>query len=194
MSRLKKIVGLEIIDDIRLGHTWFEYHVLENFIYDTKPAWFVEIGVHEGGLPYLLLQNPLLDDVGYLGIEIDCNIVVPQVKDIIEKRFSSELLCVDCFGLTAFYVLERIKNKILYCDGGHKAIELAYFKKFCNPGDIIFAHDFYDGTRIIRDAPVEFISIEVTANDIIHMEEDTTFERLPEDLFKETRIIGWKKL
>lgn len=194
MSRLEKAAGTEVIDDIRLGHTWFEYHVLEDFICNTKPTWFVEIGVHEGGLPYLLLQNPLLDDVSYLGIELYCELVRPQVKDIIEKRFSSELLCVDCFGLTVFYVLERIKNKILYCDGGHKAIELAYFKRFCTPGDIIFAHDFYDGTRIVRDVLVENISIEVTANDIIHMEEDETFERLPEDLFKETRIIGWKKL
>ena len=194
MSRLQKVIGTEIVDDIRLGHTWFEYHVLEDFICNIKPKWFVEIGVHEGGLAYLLLQNHLMDEIGYMGIELDCNLVRPQVKSIINARLSSELLCVNCFGSTTFYLLEKLKNKIIYCDGGNKAKELLHFKQFCDPDDIILAHDFYDGTRIVRDVPVENISIEVVANDIVHMETDKTFERLEETVFKETRIIGWRKL
>jgi len=50
MSRLEKILGTEIVDDIRLGHTRYEYGVLEWFIYEEQPIWFIEIGVHEGGL------------------------------------------------------------------------------------------------------------------------------------------------
>jgi len=194
MSRLSHVIGTEIVDDIRLGHTWFEYHVLENFILDVMPKWFIEVGVHEGGLAYLLLRNHLLNEVGYVGIEIDCNIIRQQVKNIINERLSSDLLCVDCFGSTAYNMVSTLTNKLIYCDGGNKAKELIHFKQFCDPGDIIMAHDFYDGTRIVRDVPVENISIEVTANDIIHMEEDETFERLDEEIFKETRIMGWRKV
>jgi len=194
MSRLPPVIGTEIVDDIRLGHTWFEYHVLENFIIYIKPKWFIEVGVHEGGLAYLLLQNSLLDEVAYIGIEIDCNLVRPQVKDIINKRLFADLMCVDCFGSDIESLMRSLDNKIIYCDGGFKAKEIIHFKEFCKSGDILMAHDFYDGTRVVRDVPVENISIEVTDNDIAHMECDDFFERLDENIFKETRIIGWRKI
>jgi hypothetical protein len=194
MGRLSNVIGTEIVDDIRLGHTWHEYHILEAFILERMPKWFVEVGVHEGGLAYMLLRNSLLNEVSYLGIELDCNLVRPQVKGIINKRLHSDLLCVDCFGSTAYSLVSNLTDKMIYCDGGNKAKELVHFKQFCDPGDVILAHDFYDGTRIVRDVPVENISIEVVADDIIHMEEDETFERLDEEIFKETRIIGWMKV
>jgi hypothetical protein len=69
MPRLQPVAGTEIVDDIRLGHTWNEYNVLKDFILNENPKWFIEVGVHEGGLSYLLLPEL---DLGYIGIEIDC--------------------------------------------------------------------------------------------------------------------------
>jgi hypothetical protein len=194
MSRLAPVIGTEIVDDIRLGHTWYEYEVLSEFIHEIYPLWFVEVGVHEGGLAYMLLRDNSLNGVGYVGIELDCRLVRPQVKDIINKRLYSDLLCKDCFSSEVFTLVSRMNHKILYCDGGHKAKELKHFKRACSRGDIILTHDFYDGTRVVRDVPVENISIEVVADDIVHMDEDATFERLDEEMFKETRIIGWIKV
>lgn len=193
MSRLEKILGTEIVDDIRLGHTRYEYGVLEWFIYDEQPDWFVEIGVHEGGLAYLLLQNFLFSEVSYMGIELYCDLVRPHVKTVINNRLYSDLWCVDCFSEPVASFVDVLPNKIIYCDGGNKPRELFHFKGLCHPGDIIMTHDFYDGTRVVRGVPVENISIEVVAEDIAHMEEDETFERLDEELFKDTRIIGWRK-
>ena len=194
MNRLEAVLGTEIIDDIRLGHTRYEYGALEWFIYDEKPTFFIEVGVHEGGLAYLLLQNYLFSGISYIGIEIYCDLVQPEVAHIIDKRLSAVLWCVDCFSSRVVSLIRVLPKKIIYCDGGNKPKELLHFKKLCYPGDIIMTHDFYDGTRVVRGVPLENMPIEVTTNDIAHMEKDKTFERLDEEIFKDTRIIGWRKL
>ena len=194
MSRLEAVLGTEIVDDIRLGHTRYEYCTLEWFILDTQPDWFVEIGVHEGGLAYLLLQNSRLNEVAYMGVELYCDLTRPEVKRTINNRLFADLWCIDCFSPEVATFLQNLPNKMIYCDGGDKPRELLYFKNFCASGDIILTHDFYDGSRVVRGVPVENISIEVVASDIVRMENDVTFERLDEETFKDTRIIGWRKL
>src|SRR4030042_6405639 len=191
MGRLEKIIGVEIIktesDEIRLGHTWHEIETLEYFIVREKPSHFIEIGVHEGGLSYILIPRMFCY---YTGIEIDCKIIRPEVIDIYKKYIRyAILMCFDCFSDVVYKCIKSLKNKIIYCDGGHKAQEIAYFKSLLLIGDIIMCHDFYDGTREVRGVPKENISIEVTENDIQIYENDTAFERLPEDIFGETRII-----
>jgi hypothetical protein len=196
MGRLEKIIGVEIIHtyhgEIRLGHTWHEVNVLEDFILKQKPKNFIEVGIHEGGLSYLLIPNILCN---YIGIEIDCSIIRPEVIDVYKKyiRYAS-LMCFDCFSYVVYDCIKPLKNKIIYCDGGHKAQEIAYFKSILSVGDIIMCHDFYDKTREVRGVPKENISIEVTRDDIQIYEKDTAFERLPEEIFGETRIIGWRKI
>ena len=188
MSRLQPVLGTEIVDDIRLGHTWDEYYVLENFIKIEKPAWFIEVGVHEGGLSYLLI--PSLKGINYLGIELDCGIVRPQVKDIYTHHYNAELLCADCFSSTVALAVQRKEGKkIIYCDGGHKVKELHHFKYMCKPGDILMAHDFWDGNRKIKG--VEEPHPEVLPMDIVNIDTTGEFTRLDEDIFKNTRIIGW---
>jgi len=142
----------------------------------------------------LLLQNHLFRGVSYLGLEIYCELVRPHVKSTISNRADSSLWCIDCFSPVVSSFINHIPKKLVYCDGGNKPKELLHFKEFCNSGDIIMTHDFYDGSRVVRGVPVGNISIEVTADDIVHMEEDETFERLDEELFQDTRIIGWRKL
>jgi hypothetical protein len=182
-------MGTEIVDDIRLGHTWEEYRVLREFIFDIYPTWFIEVGVHEGGLSYLLL--PDMEDIAYLGIEIDCGIVRPAVKQRYRENPNAELLCANCFSSTVAVEVQVRKNKIIYCDGGNKVKELHHFKHMCQPGDILMAHDYWDGNRVI--AGVDEVHAEVLPMDIIEIDNSRYFTRLDENIFNETRIIGWTR-
>lgn len=190
MSRLQPVLGTEIVDDIRLGHTWHEYEVLEQFIADERPDWFIEIGVHEGGLSYLLIPKYITKN--YIGIEIDCGIIRPEVIELYERPWAT-LICGDCFGnKVADTISELDGTKIFYCDGGNKALELKHFWTMCNENDIIMAHDFHDGIRKVKGVPEPHP--EVLPTDILHLSVNESFERLPEDVFRETRIIGFRKI
>jgi len=192
MSRLEPSMGVEIINDIRLAHTWYEVSVLENFIKEQKPKYFIEIGIHEGGLSYALI--PKLSCY-YIGIEINCEVIRHEVIKIYEDYImTATLMCFDCFNLVIYNHLIGLDNKIIYCDGGNKALELSHFKSSCNLGDIIMAHDFHDGIRQVRDIPTEYLQPEIRLDDVQVYESDPMFERLSEDIFKETRIIGWKRI
>jgi hypothetical protein len=192
MSRLQEIVGTEIVNDIRLGHTWKEYEVLKQFIFDRQPAWFVEVGIHEGGLPYLLL--PLLGDIRYFGIELDCRIIRPEVRKMFEFYENAYYMCDDCFSETVFDSVGALGNKIIYCDGGNKVEELKHFKNLCKPHDIILSHDFWDGDRKVDS--VEEPHPEVLPMDVVHLDLDETFVRVNEYIhnFDVTRIVGWRKI
>ena len=190
MSRLQPVMGTEIVDDIRLGHTWEEYRTLRDFIKSQNPQWFVEVGVHEGGLSYLLI--PELKETDYLGIELDCGIVRPEVKARYEESLNAKLLCANCFSADVAIEISTLSNKIIYCDGGNKIKELQHFKYFCRSGDIIMSHDFWDGDRKILG--VNEIHPEVTPRDVVHLDISDDFVRINEDIFRETRIVGWRKL
>ena len=191
MSRLEPVVGTEIINDIRLGHTWHEYFVLRDFILNACTDEFVEVGIHEGGLAYLLL--PLLEDIEYIGIEINCGIIRPRVKLRFASYPNAEIICADCFSSSVALAINKPGYKIIYCDGGNKVKELKHFKHLCRPGDIIMAHDFHDGIREVEGIPKRDIHPEVLPEDVVHLDEDETFVRLPENIFETTRIIGWQK-
>lgn len=193
MGRLEVIPGVEIIytpdDEIRLGHTWYEYEVLRDFLEKEQPDHFIEIGIHEGGLSYLLIPRA---SYRYVGVEIDRNLIRLEVQRIYSDYFpEARLIIGDCFNINFFMNIQELPNKVIYCDGGNKAKELEYYKPACKTGDIIMSHDFYDGVRKVRDVPNA--SGEVLPEDVKIFEEDETFERLDEEIFKETRIIGWRK-
>jgi hypothetical protein len=190
MSRLEPVMGTEIVDDIRLGHTWEEYNVLLDFIKKQTHQWFVEVGVHEGGLSYLLI--PELTEMDYLGIEIDCGIVRPEVKAKYNDYSNAKLMCANCFHAEVAIEVSSLSNKIIYCDGGNKVKELHHFKNFCRSGDIIMAHDFWDDDRKVKG--VEEVHPEIYPMDVYHLDSDETFERLDESIFIETRIVGWRKI
>ena len=197
MSRLEKIIGTEIIDDIRLGHTWYEFGVLYLLI-DSQLALgnsttFVEIGVHEGGLSYMLI--PKFPELNYFGVEICCELIRPEVKQLYLNAEKATLICSDCYSDLVASVLKGITQKIVYCDGGGKAKELKHFKALCNPGDILASHDYHDGKSELVSIPPENFPdlIEVSPEDIVHMEMDKTFEPIAVP-FPGTRIVAWRKL
>jgi len=182
MSRLEKVIGTEIIHDIRLGHTFFEVNILKEFIKEQKPDWFFEIGLHEGGLSYLLI--PEFPKLNYLGVELYRHLVRPKVIELYNSDPLKELYFGDCFDQDLLTGIAKQPNKIIYCDGGNKPKELMFFKSACNVGDIIMAHDYYNGTRNVRGVPEEIISKEVLPMDIADLEADETFARLPEQDWK----------
>lgn len=196
MSRLETIIGTEILkienEEIRLGHTLFEVDVLKSFIKKECPDWFVEIGVHEGGLSWLLI--PEFPEINYLGIELNCALTRTQVINLYAGTPTAELLCRDVFDWDVIQRVNKLSRKITYCDGGNKVMELKQYKSACKSGDIIMSHDFSDGIREVRDVPDYFLHPEVYPADVKHLDDDEDFERLPETIFKETRIVGWMKL
>ena len=196
MGRLERIVGTEIVDNLRLGHTWYEFGVLYLLI-DSQLALgnsrtFVEVGVHEGGLPHLLI--PEFPNLNYIGIEIAYGIVRSKVMQRCLTTNRAELIWGDCFNDAIVALLDSLTHKIIYCDGGDKAKELKHFKTLCHPGDILLSHDYYDGSSVFG-VPPEYVptNLEVTPKDIVHMVEDETFEPIAVP-FKGTRIVAWRKL
>lgn len=195
MGRLERIIGTNIItcgdEEIRLGHTWHEIDVIEDIINLEKPERFVEVGVHEGGLSYLLI--PAHPELIYLGIELDWMVT----RSIVRKMYADHnqhFYMGNCFDAGLLEMLSKTSRKMIYCDGGNKSAEVLAYKHVCNPGDLIFCHDYYDGKRKVREVPVANISIEVKPEDIEHMETSPIFERYPERFLDETRIIGWRRI
>jgi hypothetical protein len=121
-----------------------------------------------------------------MGIEIDCHIIRPEVRAMFE-HYNAELMCANCFSATVGIKVSELGNKIIYCDGGNKVKELLHFKYFCRPGDIIMAHDFD------RDIGVE-AKPEVLEDDVLHLDISDDFVRIDDERFKDTRIIGWRKV
>lgn len=186
--RLDVINGTEIYKDIRLGHTWFEVGVLKSFLSPYFYNYtFIEIGIHEGGLSALLIN----EFSKYIGVELNCNLIRPEVKALYNHP-NYELICGDCFSDFVYQKLYDLRSKIIYCDGGHKALEINHFAGTCTSGDILLSHDFWDGCRNVYT--VDNVVPEVTLNDIENLETNKYFKRLSENIFRNTRIIGWEKL
>ena len=92
---MEDILGTEIYEGMRLGHIWHEIAALDEIIQLIQPDWFVEVGIHEGGLTYFLLSKYKFN---YIGIEINCGIIKPKVKALINTQDNARLICADCFS------------------------------------------------------------------------------------------------
>ncbi len=190
--RLEPVAGTNILfvdnDEIRLGHTWHEVDVIKRIIRKEDPEWFIEIGVHEGGLSKLLIPEYI--DMHYLGIELDTSLTREIVKQTY-RDFGHELLGLNCFDINLLSRVAKLPRKIIYCDGGNKSQELMAYKHCMQKGDLIFTHDFWDGIRKVHS--VSEVHPEVYPLDILHMD-TSEFERYPEKVLRATRIVGWRKL
>jgi hypothetical protein len=136
---------------------------------------------------------PLLEDIRYLGIELDCGIIRPEVHTMF-NHYKAGLVCADCFSDEVAEMVEALDDKIIYCDGGNKVEELKHFKNLCKTDDVIMAHDFWDGDRKIEG--VDEPRPEVFPMDVVHLDVSHDFVRVNEYIhnFDVTRIIGWRKI
>lgn len=190
---MEEILGTVISEGMRLGHTWHELAVIFEAIETYQPKWFVEVGIHEGGLTYALLQAFNFD---YIGIEINCGIIRPKVKALVDSKKNAQIICGDCFSSAPMGFVETLSqcgNGIIYCDGGDKAKEVFIYSVLLNSGDIIMAHDYTDFERVVKDWEDYKTSGrgEVVPKDVEFLYEFC--DKLPEEMFKQTRIIAFMK-
>jgi hypothetical protein len=196
MGRLDRVAGTNIIhlpkdEEIRLGHTWYELEQLDCIIKQEHPDWFVEIGLHEGGLAYLLI--PEYPWMKYYGIELHGDLIQPSARLWLEKA-DNKLFIGDCFNTRLLSEVDHLPKKLIYCDGGNKVAELMAYKWACKSGDLLFCHDFHDGKRKVKEMYPNEVHREVAPEDVMHLDNDPTFERYNEGMLCETRIVGWRKL
>jgi len=193
MARLEPVDGTEIIEDMRLGHTWHEVDVLRETIKIQNAQWFVEIGIHEGGLAYIL--NKEYPWMKYLGVELYMSVVQNKARSIISKN-NNTILYGSCFTNR---IRDTVKlwmpegKGIIYCDNGNKPEELKFYAPIVRSGDILMAHDyFHPKERIARDWP-EIDNPEVTKEDVEFLRNDAKFVELEQPDFTHTRIIAFMR-
>jgi hypothetical protein len=179
--------------DLRVGATDLELETILKLIKDYNIYNFVEVGIHEGGLTEYLLETKCR----YLGIEINEGIVRQEIKYEIQE-LGMETIYADCMEDSTITKVEEFLfinsgKSLIYCDNGNKKEEIKVYYKLARFGDIILTHDFSDGKRKVRGIR-DYSYPEVIQKDIEFMEENPLFERLPEELLKETRLIGWIKI
>lgn len=179
---------------IRVGESQHEVDVILSLIDYYKIEKFVEVGIHIGGLTEIIINNTACR---YLGLEINEGFPDNRVKELL-INVGGIILYGDCMSDSAYDMVKRFVENgrtLIYCDNGNKPLEIKRYHSLCKSGDILLTHDFTDGTRVVRDLPYHYYDKrEVTVEDIEFLETDKTFQRLPEDVFKETRNIGWIKL
>ena len=169
---------------IHIGHTGAEVAFLTEVIGRAEVAAFIEIGVHLGGLAEVMMA--IVPE--YLGIEIDPRIVVDRVNNQITASQSADIWIADAWNrMTVFVVADWLAVRgttLIYCDGGDKPKEFAFYAPVIRKGDLIGVHDYgtYEGAEI---SPVQA------------GETATTFglNRFGDDIngAHETRIAIWKK-
>jgi len=180
---------------IIMGHTWHEAGQILRVINDYDIDAFIEIGTNVGGLTSLLFGRTAVNhEFKYLGLELDFTIVNPHVLALRSLSPHFRILNLDCFSEEAFNeVGTHLRNSgrcLLYCDGGNKVKELYHFAPLLRGNDILMAHDYYDGTRDVRD--VETPRAEVKPEDVealVPLHHLTPIA----SYFERTRLIGWVK-
>lgn len=198
MSRLETVSGTEIIDgDIRLGHLWHEVDAIIEVLKAYEINRFVEVGVHEGGLAWMLLKA--LPDLHYLGLELNKHLVRPQVLKMVSESAHGEILERNCFDINTILEVQRWMEPdptLIYCDNGDKPLEVRRYAPILRVGDIIMTHDYYDGKRKVRNLPgygeTSLCSHpEVLPDDVEFMRQ--IFHEIDKVNLSDTRIIGFIK-
>lgn len=196
-DEMQTIQGTEIINgEIRLGHLWHEVDVIFDVLVQYRINDFVEIGVHEGGLTWLLLQR--FPELNYLGLEINLAITKASVKNKVKRSLTAELIQRDCFDPnTLIDVLEWMpvdRPCLIYCDNGNKPLEIKTYAPILRTGDILMAHDYHDGRRVVRGLERYGYTTDITKPEVLPEDVAFMYENCKEldkvDL-SDTRIIGF---
>ena len=175
------------------AHWWNEIGHLLNIIQDSEVKLFVEIGILDGGLTSLLIDqmsfNPGLQYIGVnLGLHYTDPRVMKKAGEIMPFGFCA-LLDVDAWDeKTASQIRRCISNKpgraMIYCDGGDKTREAHLYWPVLRPGDLLGVHDYSDDPESV--GPEVYFS---DVSDII-----AAGRRLGQDDLKETRILLVEKI
>jgi len=193
------IAGTEVIEgDMRLGHMWHEVEAILDVLDYYQITHFIEIGVHEGGLTWILLNH--FESLNYLGIDINLGIARAKVKNKVKSIRYAELIERDCFARETIEEVQEWmpdgKPCLIYCDNGNKPKEILFYAPIMRIGDILMAHDYHDGRRIVRGLEwygfkTGGLQPEVCPEDVVFMYK--MCEELEKVDLSDTRIIGFMR-
>lgn len=175
--------------DLRVGETNLEVSTILDLIQMYDVTTFIEVGVHEGGLTEHILTH--FPGINYVGIEIDEVLVNHNIKSLVTS-LGSRVIYGDCMAKSTLDLVRSYMSgkTLIYCDNGNKKVEITLYCKLLNIGDILLTHDYMDGIRVPKDVNLDY-NREVTPEDILFLDINPNFMRLPEEQFKETRLVGW---
>jgi hypothetical protein len=191
---MEEIKGTTIVDGIRCGHLQSEVEAIKKLINHYKVSVFVEVGVHEGGLSYQLIPW-LKKSCLYVGVEINCQIVVPRVKELFTVDHSAILFCKDYRDLS----LAPYENAMVmvYCDNGNKAEEMKFLSPLIKTGDAIMCHDYCDSDDFVYIPEIgDYGKPDVSPKPEVHYKDleflrNDTFKPFPKGLLNDTRLAGF---
>jgi len=113
------------------------FDALDALAEKVKPKQIIEIGTNDGGFTKILEDHPISESAEIYSIDI-----TPKVH---QTQYSkANIVYGDCFKLE-LYISNKIKKdgtSIVFCDGGHKNLEIQTYAKYLKQGDLILGHDY----------------------------------------------------
>lgn len=101
-----------------------------------------EIGTNRGGFTRILRD-----------VFPTASILTIDIKDLVKEKLPSvTYVNGDCFKDQLFLntFINSSSKKVLFCDGGNKKKEFAFFAQYLNSGDHILLHDYIDTSENFR--------------------------------------------
>jgi len=183
---------------IKTSHTWHEVGAIFRVINNYKIEFFVELGTYQGGLLSLLNARSRYDNK-FKCISFENNVGMIHPKSYSE--LANIIIIGDCQSAEHVQMVrDKISShhkSIIYCDNGNKVKEAGLYAPVLKSGDILLIHDYLHDWAV-RDIPnygeIDFPTPEVFAKDLDFLFDDLSFEILPEEYLRGTRIMGFEKI
>lgn len=142
------------------AHWWDEIGCLLNITRNNEIRLFVEIGILDGGLTALLIDECSWGSLQYIGIDLR-----EQIGTYTDARVVRKIAYPDQWGIpagrmelyresawdekTVQYIAGRLRDfsggrAMVYCDGGDKKKEAALYWPVLRSGDFLGVHDYSD--------------------------------------------------
>jgi hypothetical protein len=174
---------------IFMAHWWNELGHLLNIVHDFDVRLFVEIGLLDGGLTSVMMDECRWNSrLIYVGVSLTLHYLDPRVVELAQGNYQVTLLEKDAWENTTIgQVISQATATqgrwFVYCDGGDKAKEAHLYWPMLRPGDLLGLHDYSDDP--LEKGP------EVFPNDVADLLEQG--KRIGRHELKDTRILLLEK-
>ena len=159
-----------------IQHSPIAIFALESLLNEHKPGVIIEIGTGWGGTAMYLSSWASLNDAQLHTFNIQEQ-ASEKVTNFIAKN-GGEYYFTDVFTDDARNSIKNLMNSnskvFIYCDGGNKTKELAYFSKYTKCGDVIGCHDY---------------TTEVCPPLIDNFMKETGFDKIPDENFRSLQTL-----
>jgi cephalosporin hydroxylase len=111
-----------------------------DIVTDFKPELVISLGTSWGGME-MLFQNCVTSEVPIFSFDIEC----PRKPD--RSKFGNNVSffledIIESYSNDLFSLCSSDKRKLLYCDNGHKILEVLMYGNLLNQGDLLGIHDW----------------------------------------------------